>query len=166
MRLNRVQTFWSQSFGGRWPWVDFYGTSVTSCFCSGQIFCLSRGYTFWLCKQLLSGCGTVCRPSANVASTVSCSVPTSQGSRYTATLPACEEKTSNWNTPLWLICAVLPQLHYTTDHDDHDWSLGSKQPGSCFHLFVIVPSSNLSRKTTTKSFWERGRKIIFVLVFC
>ena len=68
--------------------MDFYETSGTSCPFSGQVFCLSRGYTFCLCKQLLSGCGSVCRLSANVASTVSCSLPTSQGSRYSATLPA------------------------------------------------------------------------------
>ena len=67
--------------------MDFYETSGTSCPFSGQVFCLSRGYTFCLCKQLLSGCGSVCRLSANVASTVSCSLPTSQGSRYSATLP-------------------------------------------------------------------------------
>ena len=69
--------------------MDSYETSGTSCPFSEQVFfCLSRGYTFWLCKQLLSGCGSVCRLSTNVASTVSCSKPTSQGSRYTATLPA------------------------------------------------------------------------------
>ena len=98
----------------------------------------------------------VCPPMLRLLSAAPCP----QGSRYSATLPGRRKRPIDTHRCDSSVLCCLNSITQQMMMIRNEACFFPKQPGSCFHWFVIVSSSNISINTTTKFFGESQKKYL------